>query len=65
MKPAALLTGVFLLLVAAGHLLRLVLRIEVIVADIRIPMWPSVVAIVVPVGLTVWLWRAQRPPRTR
>ncbi|MDH3495547.1 MAG: hypothetical protein OER21_02175 [Gemmatimonadota bacterium] len=65
MKPAVLVTGLFLLLVSAGHVLRLLMRVDVIVADIPIPMWPSVVAIIVPAGLAVWLWREQRPPSTR
>ncbi len=65
MKPAALVTGLFLLLVSAGHVLRLVLRVDVIVADIPIPLWPSVVAILVPAGLAIWLWREQQAPGGR
>ncbi len=57
MRPATLLACLFLCLVAAGHLLRIALGIEVIVDDVAIPMWPSVLAAVVTIGLAIGLWR--------
>jgi hypothetical protein len=60
MRPAALLSGSFLLLVALGHLLRLVLQVELAVDGIVLPMWPSVIAVVGPTALAVWLWRDQQ-----
>jgi hypothetical protein len=59
MRPAALLSGLFLCLVAMGHVLRLLFRVELIADGITIPMWPSFFAIVVPATLAVWLWRDQ------
>lgn len=69
MKPAALLTSVLLIAIAALHLARLLFAVEATVGGITIPMWPSVFAVIVPVGLAVGLWRegAQRlvsPGRT-
>ena len=57
MRPATLFTCLFLVLVAAGHLLRIALNIDVTVDDMVIPMWPSVLAVVVTVGLAIGLWR--------
>jgi hypothetical protein len=57
MRPATLLTCLFLCLVAAGHLLRIAMGIDVIVDDIVIPMWPSILAVVVTIGLAIGLWR--------
>jgi hypothetical protein len=60
MKPAALVTCVFLLLVALAHLLRIVLGLAVTVGTVSIGMWMSAVATVFTAGLAVWLWREQR-----
>jgi hypothetical protein len=60
MKPVARITTIFLALVALGHLLRLVLRVEVIAGDVTIPLWLSAVACVFTGGLAVLLWREQK-----
>ena len=57
MKPAAMVSTLFLAMVAGAHLLRLVLRIEIVVGGILVPFWVSVIACVVPAGLAVALWR--------
>ena len=57
MKPAHSLTLAFLVLVAVGHALRLFYRWPVVINQITIPMWPSVLAIIVMLGLAVALWR--------
>ena len=60
MKPASLLTAILLLLVAAAHLLRLILGIPVTIGTASLPMWASVVAVIVPVTLAVALWRERQ-----
>ncbi len=60
MKPAALIAAVFLTLVSLAHLLRLVLRVEVIAGGVTIPLWLSAVACVFTGGLAVLLWRESR-----
>ena len=60
MRPAALFSGLFLLLVALGHLLRLLFEVELVVGGIVLPMWPSAIAVIGPAALAVWLWRDQR-----
>jgi len=47
MKPATTL-GVFLLaLIAFGHLLRVLFGLGLVIGDLVIPMWPSVLVILV------------------
>ena len=57
MKPATMITVLFLAMVAAAHLLRLVLGVEIRLGSILVPSWVSVIACVVPAGLAVGLWR--------
>jgi hypothetical protein len=63
MKPAHVLTIAFLSLVAAGHALRLLFGWVVVVNQVTVAMWPSVVAIVVTLGLATALWRESRATR--
>ena len=60
MRPAALLSCLFLALVALAHLVRFVLAVPIIVGDVGFPLWPSAVATVGAGGLAIWLWREQR-----
>lgn len=60
MKPAALLATLFLSVVAALHLLRLFLQVQLTVGNTAIPIWASVLAVLGPGALAVWLWREQR-----
>ena len=57
MKPASLVAVVVFSLVAIAHLLRLVLSTEVLVDGASVPMWVSVVGLIVPGLLAVALWR--------
>jgi Na+/proline symporter len=60
MKPATMLSVLVLAMVAVGHLLRLVLGVEIRIGGIIVPLWVSVIACVVPAGLAVALWRENR-----
>ncbi len=60
MKPISLVTIVLLTAVAVAHLLRLVFAVEVSIGGGAVPMWPSVLATVVPAALAFGLWREQR-----
>lgn len=60
MKPAATLSCLFLALVALAHLGRLATGVPIVVGDVAVPMWPSVVAAIGPGALAAWLWREQR-----
>ena len=60
MKRAVVVATIFLSLVAGLHLLRLVLQVEIAVGDTEIPMWASMLAVVGPGALAIWLWREGR-----
>jgi hypothetical protein len=60
MKPAVIVSVVFLLLVAVLHILRLVFAVTITVDGTTVPMWASVLACIGPGALGVWLWRSQR-----
>ena len=62
MKPAAMLSVCFLALVAVGHLLRVALGVALVIGDVAVPMWPSVVVVLVTGTLSVMLWREQGRP---
>jgi hypothetical protein len=54
--------GVLFGLMAIAQLLRLVLRPEVLVAGHAMPLWPSVLAVVVLGGMCYWMWRLTHMP---
>jgi len=51
-------SGAFFCLVAAVQLTRLVLRWPVQVADVAVPLWASVLALLVTSALAIWAFRA-------
>jgi hypothetical protein len=53
-------SAVFALL-GVAQLMRLALRPEVLVAGHVMPLWPSVVAVIVLAALSAWMWRLARP----
>lgn len=60
MKPAASIAVLVFSLVAMAHLLRLVLQIEVTAGGAVVPMWVSVLGVLVPALIAGMLWREQR-----
>ncbi len=64
MKPAALTSLAFLLIVALAHLLRVIFAVSVTAGTVVVPMWPSELAVLGLAALAFWLWREQRtaPP---
>jgi hypothetical protein len=60
MKTGTLLAIILFALVAVAHLIRLVDRTEVVVGTTVVPLWVSVLGVVVP-GLLAWLlWRESK-----
>ena len=57
MKPFTTATLIILALVAIVHALRVLMGWSVIVNGSNIPMWVSVVALVISAGLAIGLWR--------
>lgn len=62
MKPATTITALLLTLVGLGHLLRLLFQVRVTVNDFTLPMWPSIIASIVPLTLAVLVWREHQTP---
>ncbi len=64
MKPITTIAAVLLGLIALVHLLRLVFGWGLVINETLIPMWLSVVALLVFASVAVMLWRergGQRP----
>jgi len=51
-------------LFALGHLLRLVKHAQVMVGTHHMPMWGSVVALIIAGGLSIWMWRLSSAPKS-
>jgi hypothetical protein len=49
-------------LMAIAQLVRLLIRPEVLVAGYSMPLWPSVLALILLGGLSVWMWKLARAP---
>ncbi len=60
MKPAAFLATLFLALVAVLHVLRLVFQVEVVAGSTVVPMWASVLGVLLPAALAFGLWREKQ-----
>ena len=60
MKPATGLAAALLALVALGHVLRLVFRVDVTVSGTVVPMWVSVPGVLLPLALAIGLWRERQ-----
>jgi hypothetical protein len=60
MKTGTLLAIILFALVALAHLVRLIDRTEILVGTMAVPLWVSVLGVVVP-GLIAWLlWRESK-----
>ncbi len=44
-------------LFALGHVVRLAKQMQVVVGSHPIPMWVSVVALIIAALLSIWMWR--------
>jgi hypothetical protein len=49
--------SVIFALFAIGHVVRLVEQAQITVATYQIPMWVSVVALIIAAILSIWMWR--------
>jgi hypothetical protein len=65
MKPASGVAFVFLTIVSIAHLLRFLMRLEVLVGGMVIPVWMSLIACVAMAMLAIALWRESHPPQRR
>ena len=56
LRVAATVFGI----VAAGHLLRLATRSEIVVAGWEVPLGVNALGVLIAGGLCIWLWRLSR-----
>ena len=52
--------GVVFGIVAAGHLLRLVTRVEIVIAGWEMPLEVNALGVLIAGGFCIWLWRLSR-----
>ena len=60
MKASAIVTVIFLLIVSAAHLFRLIFQAQIMVNTFAVPMWMSAAACIVTAALAIWLWMDNR-----
>jgi hypothetical protein len=53
LRVASIVFGIFCL----GHIVRLATHAPVIIGSYHIPMWPSVIALIIAALLSIWMWR--------
>lgn len=58
LRVAGIIFGLMFLV----QLLRLVIRPEILIAGNHVPLWPSVIAVVLLAGLSIWMWMLTRRP---
>jgi hypothetical protein len=56
MKPSTAVTVLLLTLVAIAHIVRLFYHMSVTVNAVAIPVWVSVMGVIIAGGLAIWLW---------
>lgn len=54
-RPASLVVGILLLILACAQMCRYLLKINAVVAGVEIPFWPSAVAAFFLAVLGIWL----------
>jgi len=54
-RPASLVTGIFLILIALAQLCRVIFQVNVVAAGVEILIWPSAVAFILLISLAFWL----------
>ncbi len=57
MRPFASISVVLLALIAVGHLMRVLAGWEIVIGGTVIPMWPSLLVLLVFGWLAIMLWR--------
>jgi hypothetical protein len=56
-KPYLIVTGVLFGLITLGQLMRLTFQIPVQIGAWNVPLWPSMIAVVLAFALFVWAFR--------
>ena len=59
LRTASILAG----LIGLGHLVRLLVQVDVVIGTREFPLWLSGVAVIVAAVLSWWFWRVSLPAR--
>jgi len=59
-RPASLVVGILLLLLALAQLCRFFFRIDVVATGLEIFLWPSAVAVIILTVLAIWLLKERK-----
>jgi hypothetical protein len=59
-KPASLVAAILFWLIALAQLHRVLFRVEVTAGGVNIPLWVSILVVIVFGALGIWLWRERR-----
>lgn len=59
-RPASLTAAIFFFVIAMGHLLRIIFGVQIVINDAVIPVWPSVLGIIFPIALALWVLKEHR-----
>ena len=59
-KTYLIVSGVFFGLITIAHLIRLIFQVSVQIDSLNLPMWPSVLAIILALTLCMWAFRLVR-----
>jgi uncharacterized membrane protein len=59
-KTYLIVSGVFFGLITIGHLIRLIFKVSIKIDSLILPMWPSVLAIILALTLCLWAFRLVR-----
>lgn len=60
MKPFTKIASILLALVGLLHLVRVVLNMPIIIGNLEIPMWVSIGGFIIPLMLSIGLWRESK-----
>jgi NAD/NADP transhydrogenase beta subunit len=63
MKPITVATMTILVAIALAHAMRLVWQVVVTIGGAAVPMWVSLVGVIVSPALAIGLWRENAPAR--
>lgn len=54
--PVLIVVGILFAVIGLMHLLRLIYKIEIVIAGKAIPLWVSVIGVIIPVLLSIWVF---------
>lgn len=57
MRSYALVSAMFLAIVAVAHLVRALMRWPILIADAALPVWASIAGFIFTAGLALWGFR--------